>query len=573
MSNIYSKKDVGRISDMAFAIILLIGVAIFLIVGVIHSHNEKVEMRYQEIRRQEREEVLRREEKINPFWGKLEQLNMQYKLTEIQDGYKLISRGMFYFEKKTNTTDFFYSDRKRKEYLASKIFAYYDWFSLFIKITNDNLRKYKEYKPKMESLYLEYYPTPNDKADELLRRYMIKEPFFPRVHLFVRKGTYLGYGETRYENRDFYYDFHDIYECVLQKKGKKDFVKEERAKMSDDLRYKVLSRDNFCCVLCGKSRKDGVALEVDHIIPVSKGGRTEFDNLQTLCERCNRGKGNAMPTQQLKVFLVEGEDFIKDTYKPVNPNGSENFDIGRWGHDNKIYSKENDTVGIGSLVGIYDYYLEEEFIYRIVSQIENKNEDEQGGIEEVSCYSPFAQAVYGKRVGQRVVVKGEIEYEIKILSVENNISKKNRKIGKTNNIIFEDEEDSSVIKGMSISHESIKIAQDPISLESPIVEEESSHLGNFIEDGKMTPIDSVAFTRFKEEVLNVWDTFTPREQKVLRLRYGIDDGKPKTLEEVGRVFNVTGERIRQVEAKALRKLRCPSRERFIKDYLNGDDEC
>ena len=117
-------------------------------------------------------------------------------------------------------------------------------------------------------------------------------------------------------------------------------------------------------------------------------------------------------------------------------------------------------------------------------------------------------------------------------------------------------------------HEILKIAQDPVSLETPIGEEEDSHLGDFIEDEKtMTPGDSVAFTMLKEQLLHVLDTLTPREEKVLRLRYGIDDGKPRTLEEVGKEFNVTRERIRQIEAKALRKLRHPSRSKKLKDFL------
>ena len=114
-----------------------------------------------------------------------------------------------------------------------------------------------------------------------------------------------------------------------------------------------------------------------------------------------------------------------------------------------------------------------------------------------------------------------------------------------------------------------KIAQDPVSLETPIGEEEDSHLGDFIEDDRATtPSDSVAFTMLKEQLLGVLDTLTPREEKVLRLRYGIDDGKPRTLEEVGREFNVTRERIRQIEAKALRKLRHPSRSKKLKDFLD-----
>ena len=125
---------------------------------------------------------------------------------------------------------------------------------------------------------------------------------------------------------------------------------------------------------------------------------------------------------------------------------------------------------------------------------------------------------------------------------------------------------------MGVSEEKVreiqKIAQDPVSLETPIGEEEDSHLGDFIEDEKtLTPSDSVTFTMLKEQLLNVLDTLTPREEKVLRLRYGIDDGKPRTLEEVGKEFNVTRERIRQIEAKALRKLRHPSRSKKLKDFL------
>ena len=112
-----------------------------------------------------------------------------------------------------------------------------------------------------------------------------------------------------------------------------------------------------------------------------------------------------------------------------------------------------------------------------------------------------------------------------------------------------------------------KIAQDTVSLETPIGEEEDSHLGDFIEDDKTpTASDSVASTMLKEQIARVLDTLTPREEKVLRLRYGIDDGRPRTLEEVGKEFNVTRERIRQIEAKALRKLRHPSRSKRLRDF-------
>ena len=114
-----------------------------------------------------------------------------------------------------------------------------------------------------------------------------------------------------------------------------------------------------------------------------------------------------------------------------------------------------------------------------------------------------------------------------------------------------------------------KIAQEPVSLETPIGEEEDSHLGDFIpDDDAPAPAAAAAFTMLKEQLINVLDTLTPREEKVLRLRFGLDDGRARTLEEVGKEFNVTRERIRQIEAKALRKLRHPSRSKKLKDYLD-----
>ena len=117
--------------------------------------------------------------------------------------------------------------------------------------------------------------------------------------------------------------------------------------------------------------------------------------------------------------------------------------------------------------------------------------------------------------------------------------------------------------------EIMKVSQGPVSLETPIGEEEDSHLGDFIQDDQVAvPADAATFTMLHEQLMEVLDTLTEREQKVLRLRFGLDDGRPRTLEEVGREFNVTRERIRQIEAKALRKLRHPSRSKKLKDYLD-----
>ncbi len=117
--------------------------------------------------------------------------------------------------------------------------------------------------------------------------------------------------------------------------------------------------------------------------------------------------------------------------------------------------------------------------------------------------------------------------------------------------------------------EIMKIAQEPVSLETPIGEEEDSHLGDFIPDEDASePAEAASFTLLKEQLVDVLGSLTSREEKVLKLRFGIDDGKTRTLEEVGKVFNVTRERIRQIEAKALRKLRHPSRSKKLKDFLN-----
>ena len=125
--------------------------------------------------------------------------------------------------------------------------------------------------------------------------------------------------------------------------------------------------------------------------------------------------------------------------------------------------------------------------------------------------------------------------------------------------------------GMSVEkvREIMKISQDPVSLETPVGEEEDSHIGDFIpDDDAPAPSDSAASTLLREQLMEVLQTLTPREQKVLKLRFGLEDGRQRTLEEVGREFNVTRERIRQIEAKALRKLRHPSRSKKLKDYID-----
>ena len=132
-------------------------------------------------------------------------------------------------------------------------------------------------------------------------------------------------------------------------------------------------------------------------------------------------------------------------------------------------------------------------------------------------------------------------------------------------------EDIAEKMGMSPDkiREIMKVAQDPVSLETPIGEEEDSHLGDFIpDDDSPAPAEAASYTLLKEQLAEVLHTLTPREEHVLKLRFGLDDGRPRTLEEVGREFNITRERIRQIEAKALRKLRHPSRSKRLKDYLD-----
>ena len=135
-------------------------------------------------------------------------------------------------------------------------------------------------------------------------------------------------------------------------------------------------------------------------------------------------------------------------------------------------------------------------------------------------------------------------------------------------------EETAEVMGIPVERvrEIHKISQEPVSLETPIGEEEDSHLGDFIQDENVPlPAEAAAFTLLKEQLVEVLGTLTEREQKVLRLRFGLDDGRARTLEEVGKEFNVTRERIRQIEAKALRKLRHPSRSRKLRDYLEENN--
>ena len=130
-----------------------------------------------------------------------------------------------------------------------------------------------------------------------------------------------------------------------------------------------------------------------------------------------------------------------------------------------------------------------------------------------------------------------------------------------------------IAKEMNMSPEKIreiiKVAQDPISLETPVGEEEDSHIGDFIEDqDSPAPADAASYALLREQLCEVLHTLTPREEHVLKLRFGLEDGRTRTLEEVGQKFNITRERIRQIEAKALRKLRHPSRSKKLKDYLD-----
>ena len=129
-----------------------------------------------------------------------------------------------------------------------------------------------------------------------------------------------------------------------------------------------------------------------------------------------------------------------------------------------------------------------------------------------------------------------------------------------------------ISQGMEISPEKVreilKISQEPVSLETPIGEEEDSHLGDFIEDqAALAPVDAASYHLLKEQVESVLESLNEREARVLQLRFGLEDGRSRTLEEVGREFGVTRERIRQIEAKALRKLRHPSRSRKLRDFL------
>lgn len=226
-------------------------------------------------------------EQEKKFDNELDLLNNSYEFLKAQKStFSLRDEDLHYFKK----TNIWYTDAKRKEYLAGKIYERLELFSPYMESKNKFMVKYDEYKRKVVQLYKKYFPEDNNYAVEILSKKLLKINFYDTITLEIKKGTYLGYGETKYATSKYEYKIEEIYKLATDKKAKNNFMQEQRRLMSDNLRFEVLRRDHYRCCLCGATKQDGVKLEVDHILPVAKGGRTELNNLQTLCERCNRGK-------------------------------------------------------------------------------------------------------------------------------------------------------------------------------------------------------------------------------------------------------------------------------------------
>ena len=264
-----------------------------------------------------KDEENRKRAKNNPCWNAIKEYNSKYdekKLSNenIDIAYDSIrlddlntaicdwkTRYSIIISKNTNWQGYKkYSNKDNVDnYLIGMLYKNYESMVDLVRVCQYNQEHFSNYGITVFNHYLNKCRNAElaTLEDEIFLSIILKPMLYPKVVVRFNIASYQGHGITTYDEEEVHYTYKEWIALLLKAKekiGRKSFIEDERRKMSDSLRYRVLERDGFCCQICGSKRIDGIKLEVDHIVPISKGGRTELNNLQTLCERCNRGKSN-----------------------------------------------------------------------------------------------------------------------------------------------------------------------------------------------------------------------------------------------------------------------------------------
>lgn len=243
--------------------------------------------------------------------------NVEDAIETWQTGFSIIIR------KNTNWRGYtkFSQKEARDEYLIGVFYKTFESMKGVLGVCLKNQKQFQKYGRDVFSYYINKCRNSDisDLEDSIFLQTILHPILYPKLVFALEIASYQGHGVTSYDEERYTYSYAEWVSLLSKAKeriGKKSFIEEERRKMSDSLRFRILERDGFCCKICGCGRNDGVKLEVDHIIPISKGGKTEFNNLQTLCERCNRGKSN-------KIVNKTGKSARDNKYTPATNTKSD----------------------------------------------------------------------------------------------------------------------------------------------------------------------------------------------------------------------------------------------------------
>lgn len=214
----------------------------------------------------------------------------------------------------------FLQKEQRDEYLIGVFYKTFESMKDVLSVCLTNQKEFQKYGRDVFTYYINKCRNSEISylEDSIFLKTILHPILFPKVVFVLQIASYQGYGVTSYDEEKYTYSYEEWVSLLSKAKeriGKKSFIEEERRKMSDSLRFRVLERDGFRCKICGCGRSDGVKLEVDHIMPISKGGKTELNNLQTLCERCNRGKSNKIIVKSERATQSNRHDNITNIRK------------------------------------------------------------------------------------------------------------------------------------------------------------------------------------------------------------------------------------------------------------------